>query len=385
MDESVRFGRVAGIPVGANWSVLVVLWLLCWSLAASYLPEADPGHGRAAYWAAGIVAAVVFLASLLAHELGHALVARRVGVGVEGITLWLFGGVSKLDAEASTPEAELRIAVVGPGVSFALAGLFGLVALGADAIAAPSLVATVAWWLALINVILAVFNLIPAAPLDGGRVLRAWWWMRKGDRLEATVAATRSGRVFGYLLIAVGVLEFAAGAGIGGIWFVFLGWFLLSAAQAEFRHAMLVDALGDVRVADLMTAGPVTVAAEMTVQALLDEVMLSHHCSAFPVVTAAGATVGLVTLGHVRAVEPARREGTTVGEVATPLDEVVVASAGDPAPDLVARLQGSRDGRALVFESGTLVGIVTPTDVMRASDVALVAAAGRHPRTTPQP
>lgn len=194
MFEGVRIGSVAGIPVKVHWSVAVVAWLLSWSMATAVLPQSAPGEAPGAYWVAGLFAALVLFVSLLAHETGHALVAKRAGLRVESITLWLFGGVAQLHDDAPNPRTEARIAGVGPAISLALAALFGGAALALGFAGAPALLVTVVAWLAAINAGLAVFNLLPGAPLDGGRLLRAWLWRRSGDRDLATVgAAARAG------------------------------------------------------------------------------------------------------------------------------------------------------------------------------------------------
>jgi Zn-dependent protease/CBS domain-containing protein len=374
VNESFRIGRLRGIPIGANWSVLVILWILAWGLAVGYLPTAEPGYSTTEYWSVGIVAALVFLASLLAHEMGHALVATRSGVGVQGITLWLFGGVSKLDREATSPSAELRIALAGPAVSLAIAVVAGALAVISAALGVPRLVVAALAWLATINVVLGVFNLMPAAPLDGGRVLRAVLWRRSGDHLSATISASNAGRVFGFVLIGLGVLQAAAGAAGAGLWMVFLGWFLLSAARAEQTQAMLFEALAHVRVQQLMSSPAITVPEHLTVQQLVDDVVMEHHCSAFPTTDAAGRVTGLVTLSAVRRVPRDERARTEVGTVATPLAQVVRAAPDELAPELLGRLGASSDGRALVFDGDDLVGIVSPTDVVRMSDLAMMGA-----------
>lgn len=370
MEESFRLGRVAGIPVGINWSVLLIAWLLSWSLASHRFPTSYPGYGTGAYWAAGVIAAVVFLASLLAHELGHAFVARRHGVRVEGITLWLFGNVARLGGEAATPGAELRIAAVGPGVSVGLAGLFGATALALDAFGASALVVGSAVWLATINGILAVFNMVPAAPLDGGRVLRAYLWRRSGNRLQATVAAANAGRFFGFVLIGLGVVEFAAGAGLGGLWFVFLGWFLLNAAKAEQAQALMRDALAGVRVRDVMTPDPTIAADHFSVGEFLEAYVMRYRWSAFPLSGPDGSITGLVTLTHLKAVPAEQRDVTQVRDIACPIAEVTVADPDEAITDVLERLSTCKERRVLVFSADHLVGIVSPTDVMRMIEVA---------------
>ncbi|HET9443585.1 MAG TPA: site-2 protease family protein [Acidimicrobiales bacterium] len=378
MNESVRLGWVAGVPVGFNWSVLVIFWLISWSLAGVTFPGSHPGYGESAYWLAGVTTAFVFLISLLAHELGHALTARRLGVEVEGITLWMFGGMAKLGGEAATPSVALRIGVVGPVVSVAAAALYWVLARAVDAAGAGDLVTAVPAWLARINLVLAVFNLVPAFPLDGGRVLQALLWGRSGDRVRATTTAARAGRAFGLGLVGLGVASLAAGSSGNGLWFGFLGWFLLSAARAEESAVVVRDALAGVAVEEVMTPDPVVVPAEATVAAVLEDYALRHRFSAFPLVDGAGSVVGLLTLRGIKRVPADRRAVTAAAAVATPLSRVTVARPGEPVVDLLERLAGAGgddgdgDGRALVMEDGRLVGIVSPSDVARLVRLAAV-------------
>ena len=375
MDQNIRLGRIAGVPVGINWSILIIFWLLAWELADLVLPGYHPHESRAIYWIVGIAATALFFASLLAHEVSHAIVARRNGIGVRRITLWLFGGVSELESEALTPGADFRIAVVGPLTSFVLAGVYGLLAFllpqggGAEAVVVSAL-----GWLAWINLFLGAFNLIPAAPLDGGRVLRAALWHRGGDRVRAATTAARTGQAFGYALIVLGVLEFLA-VGLVGLWFVFLGWFLLAAARGEESSAVMRDSLADVHVRDLMTPHPTTFSSEMTVGELLETELHRHRFGSYPLVAPDGRLVGLTTMNRIRHVPAGRRPATRLIDVACPLSEVPVGSPGEPIPDLLLRMQASPDGRAFVVdEGGHLVGILSPTDIARFVQLSMLRA-----------
>lgn len=364
MDENLRLGRIAGIRVGMSWSLLVVFWLITWSLATEAFPREAPGRSDAAYWITGVVAAVLFFSSLLAHEMGHALLARRSGIAVEGITLWLFGGVARLGGEAPDARSELRVAVVGPAISLAVGLVFASLALLIDALGAPELFSAGPAWIGRINILLAIFNLAPAYPLDGGRVLRGVLWLRHGDRIKATMTAARAGRFFGWLLISLGLLEFLAGGTLGGVWFVFLGWFLLTAARAEIEGVLVRDLLRDTRVRTVMTPDPLTVAPDLSVEGLLEEYTLRHRCSAFPVVDRSGLLTGLVTLAHMKGVSPDRRRELTVEDIASPIVTVPTAGPDDRLVDILTHI-ASGDSKVLVIDQGRLVGIVTTTDITR--------------------
>jgi Zn-dependent protease/CBS domain-containing protein len=371
MRASISLGRIAGIRVGINASVFLIIAILVVGLATGQLPAAYPGHGIIAYAIAAIVAAVVFLASLLAHELAHSLVARRNGIEVESIVLWLLGGVAQLRGEAKTPGADFRIAIVGPLTSLALGVGFGLAAGGLRLLGATGLPVGVLTYLAGTNVLLAVFNLIPAAPLDGGRVLRAALWRWRGNQQRATVNAARAGRVLGFVLIALGVLQLVTGYGLGGIWLALIGWFVVSAATSEEQQARLSGRLAGIRVADVMTAQPLTLDASLTVDAFVGQVALTHRFSTYPLVDHLGRLTGLVTLNRVRAVPLEERATTRLLEIACAPAEVPVARPDDSLVELLERMHGCADGRAVVVDdTGRVVGIVSPSDVARALELA---------------
>jgi Zn-dependent protease/CBS domain-containing protein len=363
--STVRLGRVAGIEIGAHWSWVLVVALITWSLSAGVFPETNPGLSDGAYLAMALVAAVLFFASILLHELGHALQARRDGVTVAEITLWVFGGVARMRAEPSSPGAELRIALAGPAVSLILgvASLLSAVVLplaaGADA---------VLFWLGQMNLYLLVFNLLPAFPLDGGRVLRAVLWARWRDLMRATRTAAAVGRGFGHLLIAGGVaLTIFLGA-FGGLWLAFIGWFLLEAAEAERTRVVSPGALDGLTVAQLMVRDPVSVDPDATVQAFVDRVFLPTRHAAYPVL-AGGRPIGIV--GYRRALELPPEEWPT-----TPVRDIAVAASDacvDPATPLADVLPRLVDAggirRLLVCRAGRLVGLLSPTDVLRVLDL----------------
>lgn len=380
LPGSFRLGRIGGVPIGVHWSVVIIMALIAWGLGGSALPTAYPGQPGWVYALAGIAGAAVFLLGLLAHEASHAIVARRNQVPVTGITLWLLGGVAQLGGEAEDPGAELRIAGVGPLVSFLLGGAFAGLAALADAAGAAGLVVGVLSWLAGINLLLAVFNILPGAPLDGGRLLRAALWKWRGDKAWAAITAARTGRALGVALVALGLIDFVLAADTSGLWLALVGWFILGAAGAEERAAQLGVALTGVRVGDVMTADPDTAPSWISVAEFVDRYLFAHRHSTFPLVDN-GVPVGLVTLSRVRGVPEEARGTTSLRRIASPMDDVPVAAPEDPLAELVPRMNRHTDGRALVLRDGVLVGIVSPADVTRALErAALRRPVGAPPR-----
>ncbi|WP_432072753.1 site-2 protease family protein [Streptomyces wuyuanensis] len=358
-------GRIAGVRVGVHWSVLLVFAVIALGLAQGRLPQTHPGHPAVLYWLAGLSTAVVFFASLLAHEIAHAVVARRNGVEVEDVVLWLLGGVARLRTEAPSPAAEVRIAGVGPLLSLALGGLFAAGAWLAARTSVPGLVVEGMAWLAGINLLLALFNAVPAAPLDGGRLLRAflWWWT--GDRLRATKGAATAGRLFGWFLALLGLFLLMRTGSFGGLWLAVLGWFLIAAATLEGRQAELRATLTGVPVREAMTTEPVSVRAGLTVERFLSDPLYRFRHSAFPVTGDDGAPVGLVTLEAARAVRRERQAVVTVGDVMLPLAEVTVASPDEGLAELLPRIRPGGAHRVLVLDGSRLVGILSASDISR--------------------
>lgn len=366
MKQSMRLGRVAGIPLGAHWSVAVILVIITQLLAVTVLPGAVRHEPAAVYWAVAVAGAVLFLASLLAHELAHAVVARRHGVAVRSITLWMLGGVAQLEGDPPSAGADLRIALAGPAASVAAGGtLFGAAAaIGASG--GPRLIAAAAVWLAVMNVVLAVFNLLPGAPLDGGRVLRAVLWRHYGDRDRAERNAARAGRALGTVIVAAGFTELIALRSLGGLWLALIGWFLITAATAEQQAATAKAALAGVRVADVMTPHPELGSGWETVTGFADRVAMWSRQEAFPVAGPDGALIGIVLASQLARIPPADRDRRRLDQVALPVPPGHRAEPDDPAAPLLSRSPLGGDVAAVVIADGQVVGLVTTSDLRQA-------------------
>jgi len=362
MGSSLRLGRIAGIEFGVNWSWLVVFALIVWTLASAIFPSTNPGLSKGTHIAMAIVAALLFFLSLLLHEFGHALQARREGIEIDGITLWLFGGVARFKGSFQSAGAEFRVAVAGPLVSLVLGVLFVLIALITGI---PSEVDGVAAWLGYINLTLLLFNLIPAPPLDGGRVLHAALWRLRGDYVWATRVAANVGRGVGYLLIALGIAMLVFESSFSGAWLAFLGWFLLNAATAEARYLLTEQALSGLRVGDVMTPNPVVVSPDTTLGEFMDKIMLSQRHTTYPVVDD-DKPVGLLPFRCVANVPRDDWDVRRVRDCLISLDKVPVLREGEDAVDALAELSESSGGHGLVVANGGLAGIVSTSDLARA-------------------
>jgi Zn-dependent protease/CBS domain-containing protein len=364
VNGNISLGRIGGVEVRINWSWLVIFALIVWTLAVGIFPSQNPSLSDGVHLAMAIVAALLFFASVLLHELGHAWEARREGMEIDGITLWLFGGVSEFKTRFPSSGAEFRIAIAGPLVSLVLGVVFVLIAL-ADL---PSAVDGVAAWLGYINLTLLVFNLIPALPLDGGRVLRAALWRIRGDLGWATRIATEIGRGFGYLFIALGVAMFIFEGSFSGAWLAFIGWFLLQAATAEARYIATEAALAGLRVRDLMVRNPVTVDADLTVGQFMEQVGGSPHFTTYPVVDEE-RPIGLLAFRSVAAVQRSEWDSRRVRDTMIPLDRVPMLTEDETAVDALAALSSSSSNRGLIVENEHLAGLLSITDLTRALEV----------------
>jgi Zn-dependent protease len=370
VNASVRLGRIAGIEVRLHWSLAIVFAFIVWTLAGQVLPSVVPDQSVSAYWIVSGVAGLLFYMSLLGHEMGHAVVARRLGVKVDGITLWVFGGVARLKGDAATPAIEAKIAIAGPIVSLALGILFGAVTFALDATGSLPLIEGACFWLAASNATLLVFNLVPAFPLDGGRLLRAWLWQLRGDRYRATAGAAWLGRMWAFVLIGIGLLDLFVQGALSGLLLVLIGWFLMTAARSEAAQVMMRGALGRLRVGDVMSRDPAVAPGWITVDEFMRSYAPGNHASAYPLKTFEGALDGLVTLSRLAQVPPEERHVRRVRDFGTAMDRVALATPTEPLTAVLDRFTASDDGQMLVMDAGMLVGTLSTTDITRALGLA---------------
>jgi Zn-dependent protease/predicted transcriptional regulator len=361
---SLVVGAIRGIPIRIHFTWLIIFGLLSWSLASGYFPQRYPDLPIAGYWIKAIIAALFLFGSVLVHELMHALMAQSLRVPIAGITLFALGGVSEMKQEPPTPSAEFMIAIVGPLASFTLAGFFWLVWKALEREGPDPSFAAIALYLVGLNTVVAVFNLLPAFPLDGGRVLRSIIWGIGKDLRKATYLATRIGRGFAYILIIFGAVSLFAGAGFQGIWMALIGFFLLQGAQASYAQVVLKEALAGIPVRDIMVRDVVTVATGLSVKDLIERYFLTYGYGGFPVVEN-GQVLGLVALGDVKKVSPEDYERISVREIMAPLSERLTIAPQEDVSVAFQRMAEEELGRLIVMERGRMIGLVTKTGLSR--------------------
>jgi Zn-dependent protease/CBS domain-containing protein len=359
---SWRVGRIFGIEIriDSSWAVIALLITYSMYLRLSNLYPELSGGGAVAL---AIVSAVLFFGSVLVHELAHAWVSEARGIRVQDITLFLFGGATRARVESRGPRDEFLIALVGPLTSGVLAGLFGILAgLGSDLLSRP--LAGTFGYLAWTNLLLAGFNLVPGFPLDGGRLLRSAIWKATGSLSRATQIASVAGQGVGWLLVAAGVVSLVAGDLAGGIWFAFIGWFLVQAARSSYQELQLQQLLGGVEAEDVMAADLRRIPPELSLQDAVDDYFMRYNHGAFPV-EEQGQTIGLLTLRGVRQVPREQWPTRRVRDHMVPLGDQVVVAPDARMDGVLGKLQDGEAGRVLVAHDGEVVGIITPTDLTR--------------------
>lgn len=364
-SKGVPLGRIAGIRITADWSVLVIGALLAWGVAGAAVPGEAPGTSVWMAWMVGAIVALLLLASLTAHELGHALLARRRGIAVEGIRLWLFGGVAQMSGDWMTGKTEMLVAAIGPAITLVITALFTAATWLFVTVSAPPLVVVVAEWVAAVNLLLLLFNLIPAFPLDGGRILRGFIWTRTKNRMSATVAAARVGRVFAIALVGIGLLDAFFYDPVGGVWLMLIGWFLDNTARGEAQSEQARQVLEGLLVGDVMSKDPVVVPSWITVDLLVNQYVAGHHDTSFPTHSIDGRVDGLVTMRGIKKLPAQQRGLRRAIDIAIPAASVPIARRDEKLTDLLKRLGPASDGRAMVYNSDRLVGIVSPSDIYR--------------------
>lgn len=399
MQGDIYLGRLFGIPFRIHWSWFLAVGLVAWTLAENFFPRTLPEHSseKGWLWLLGVVAAVGLFGSVLLHELGHAAAARYYGIATRGIRLFIFGGVAELGGEPRRPMHEIVVALAGPAVTVVLIIAFSLafsVLLTAGGIAlltnedsgnmqlagggaASTGLAAVLYYLAMINIALLVFNLIPAFPLDGGRVLRGLIWLFSKNYLTSTRLAAAVGVGFSWLLFLGGFVLAIQGQLLTGLWFFFLGVFLQNAATSSVAYAHMQQLLRGVRVADVLCRDPIAMPAGLTVREAVDLFFLRRPYKAYPVVEADGHYVGMLAIADVQNLEREAWETTTVGELAARAEPLPVVQLWEPALHALRKLAESEQSRLPVLENGRLVGLVCRRDLMNYMEIRAGLASPR--------
>lgn len=361
MRTAWRIFTIFGIEIKIDSSWIFIFGLVTWALAGHYFPSKYPHWPPSQHWIVGLIASLLLFSSVLAHELTHSLVARSRGEEVRSITLFLFGGVSEISEEPETAAKEFIIALVGPLSSLIIAVLFFGLWYGMREINEP--IAAMARYLSIINGILAVFNMIPGFPLDGGRVLRAIIWKITGDLKRSTRVASVTGQVVAFLFIFFGISQILQGLFLNGLWIALIGWFIHSAAVRGYRQVLLQEVLKDVRARDLMDTAFETIDGGVSVQKLIEDHILQKKERSF-LVTEGGELAGIVCLEDVKRVPPDKRGNTEVREIMTPKDQLAAVSPEEDGNHILAKLSSGKIHQVPVIQSGKIKGLVCRSDIL---------------------
>jgi Zn-dependent protease/CBS domain-containing protein len=362
MSGSLRLGKLFGIDVSAHMSWFIILVLLTWSLARDWFPQSFAGWSTTTYWIVAFVSTLLLFVCVLIHELAHALVARAYKLTVKGITLFVFGGVAEIDQEMKRPGVEFQMAIAGPIASFLLAGLAFLLTLPFQKSTTPT--EAVLNYLVISNLTLGIFNLIPGFPLDGGRVLHAIIWKVTGNLQRATRIASHVGQGFGILFILLGIIAFFTGSFFDGLWIAFIGWFLLSAAQAARTEVGVQSALQGVTVGQVMNPQPVVVPANISLQKLVDEYFLRQGVRAAPVMQGDSLS-GFITLSDIARVEREHWSSTPVGHVMRQAEQTYVVTPEQALSDVLQEMVTRDINQAPVMQGDRLVGLLSRESIVR--------------------
>ncbi len=361
--KGITLFRLFGFKVKIDLSWLILGLLITWSLAQGLFPNMYEGLGSTTYWIMGIAGALGLLFSIVFHELWHSLIARRFGLSMKGITLFIFGGVAEMTEEPPSPKAEFFMAVAGPISSIVLGlGLFGVYFLGVS-VDWPKPLTGVINYLSFLNLILAGFNLLPAFPLDGGRVLRSVLWGWKDNIRWATQISSKIGGALGIALIVIGVLELFLGNLIGGVWLAVIGLFIRGASQSAYQQMLIRRSLEGERVRRFMKSDPITVSPSLTVENLVEDYIYKHHYKMYPVAEN-GRLIGCVTISQVKTIPKEERETYTVGELAVKCSDNNTIGPDEDAMKALTIMRKTNSSRLMVAEGDKLIGVITLKDMM---------------------
>jgi Zn-dependent protease/predicted transcriptional regulator len=377
MRRSFKLLTLFEIPIEINYTWFIILGLVIFTLARGYFPATNPELASYAHWLMAFIAAILLFASLLAHELSHSVVAIRNNLPIHGITLFVFGGVAHLKEEPASPAIEFKMAIAGPAMSFSLALIFFALTQAFYSLRLPDYLLSITNYLFIINLMVGIFNLVPGFPLDGGRVLRALIWFISNDLRKATAVASAFGKGFAYFLVAAGFLSFFTGAFISGLWLIFIGIFLMEAAETSYRQVVMRKLLTGVRVDNIMTRDVVTVPASIPLDRLIDEYFFRFRFASFPVVED-DALLGLITLHAVKEIEREKWSQVTAQEAMIPISRQLTVNRKTEVTSALAQMANAGFGRLLVVEDSKLVGILSQRDIMRLFEFKAEIEEGNH-------
>lgn len=371
----IELFKLSGVEVVIDYSWLVIFVLVLWGLSAGYFPQQYPGHPAQSYWIVGFFATLLFFASVLIHELSHAWVANSLGENVNRITLFIFGGMAHLSGEPESPKVEFEVAGIGPLTSLVLGAVFWGVYQ-----AVPSDPAFVLWrsvfrYLAYVNVALALFNLLPGFPLDGGRLLRALLWWRSGNLTKATAQAANWGQGIAFGVITLGAFEIFGGALIGGLWLIFIGLFLRSAALSSYQHVIVDQMLGRLHIRDIMVTNPVSLPPDLTVSEAIDRYFLHYGYGGFPV-AGDGQVLGLLSLPQVRDCPAGDRSSRRVRDIMRPLNDQIEIPLSTTVAEALRRMSEADAGRLVVMEGSRLAGLITRSGITHYVQIQMMLGQG---------
>lgn len=356
---SLKVAKIMGIPIRVHFSWLIIFGLITWSLSTFYFPKAAPQLPATSYWISGTIAAFLLFVSVAFHELSHSFVALKYKLPIISITLFIFGGVAQMKGEPAHPKAEFRIAIAGPLSSFVLSLIFFIIYY----LVTSEVVKALFLYLAELNLILGVFNLIPGFPMDGGRVVRAFIWKKTNDFFYATRRASSYGQRIALFFIIFGLISLFTGFS-GGLWLMLIGWFLYTAAQASYQQVSLQETLSGVKVKDIMVKDIVAVSPDMTIDTAVNEYFLRYGYGGFPVMDNS-RFLGMLTLKEIRNVPKERWKNLTISEVFIPYDKRWEVSGDEDAMKALELMISEDTGRLIVTEKGNVIGLITRNGIAK--------------------
>ena len=362
--SSVKLFKVFGIEIRLDYSWFIIFALFAYILGFIYFPSVLPGLNKGLLALITVITVIFVFISVLIHEMSHSLVARRRGTSVEKITLFLFGGMAQIEKEPGTPYSELIMSIAGPAASFVVAAIFGVIWFFTKNIA---LVREPVGYLAIINIVLGVFSILPGYPLDGGRILRSIIWKSTGNLERATFIASTAGRVIGFVIIAAGIFFILTGNFLNGIWLAFIGWFIQSSAQMGYRQLIFETSIKGIKVRDVMNENIVNVTKDITIQDLVDDYFMKYRFGRFPVIEDEKTQrfIGVISLHDIKGVSKEEWPEVKIGDIVKSVSENEKVDMSMEISDAIKRMGKNDLGHLAVMSGDKLRGIITKSDVMR--------------------